>query len=146
MQEKRNTNTMVSDANGATSGGGASPTPLIDLERVQEVIDLICEGEHAALGRWIDHLETDLGKFGVLLPSAGTSDGDHNIQIAAHSIRGTCLNMGAQALGELFSALEQDAKENKSARLTQRYAENRELEKRSIAALRVIAAQRNLAP
>lgn len=124
----------------------ASPIMLIDPERVEEVIDLICEGEPAAFDRWIAYLESDLAKFGMLLPGAGTTESIRDIQSAAHLLKGTCLNIGAQALGALFAALERDAKEGKSTALNQRYAEGRVLEARSVHALREVAAKSNIAP
>jgi HPt (histidine-containing phosphotransfer) domain-containing protein len=121
-----------------------APTLLIDHERVAEVIDLVCEGGHATFSQWIDYLQTDLTKFEALLSATDTTDNNRGIQSAAHSIKGTCLNLGAQALGELFSALEQEAKEGKSAALNQRYAEGRDLETQSILALRDVVAKGDL--
>jgi HPt (histidine-containing phosphotransfer) domain-containing protein len=118
------------------TNSGAAPTALVDHERVAEVIDLVCEGEPGAFGKWIDYLVADLAKFQALLPGASTAESHRGIQSAAHSIKGTCLNLGAQALGELFSALEQEAREGNSAALNQRYAASRDLETQSIQALR----------
>jgi HPt (histidine-containing phosphotransfer) domain-containing protein len=116
--------------------------PLIDDERVEEMIDLICGGKHAALNRWIDYLEADLAKFEPLLSGAGTPEGNREIQGAAHSIKGTCLNIGAHALGDVFSGLEQEAKEGASAAaLAARFAASRELGAQSIRALREISAK-----
>jgi HPt (histidine-containing phosphotransfer) domain-containing protein len=118
---------------------------LIDLERVEEVIDLICGGEHAAFNHWIDSLESDLATFETLLPGAGTAESDQDILSAVHSIKGTCLNLGVQALADLFAELEQAVKEGKSAALNQRYAASRDLQIRSIHALREIAAKGSFA-
>jgi HPt (histidine-containing phosphotransfer) domain-containing protein len=131
----------VSNPNGGIAHTGSASTPLIDHERAEEVIDLICEGEHAAFGGWVDHLETDLAKFEALLPATDTMESNRDIQGAAHSIKGTCLNLGAIALGELFSTLEQDAKEGKLAALNQRYAESFKIKTESIRELRAIAAK-----
>lgn len=125
----------------ATANTNASPTLLIDLEHVREVIELICEGEPAAFDRWIGYLESDLNKFETLLPGAGTTESNASIQGAAHSLKGTCLTMGAKALGVFFAEIERDAKAGKSAAFNQRYAEGRELEARSLHALREVAAK-----
>jgi HPt (histidine-containing phosphotransfer) domain-containing protein len=119
----------------------ASSKPLIDIERVAEVIDLICEGEPAAFARWIDHLETDVAKFAALLAGAGTTESIRSLQGAAHALKGTCLNLGASALGGLFAALERDAKEGNLTTLHQRYAGGRELKAQSIRALREVAGK-----
>ncbi len=126
------------------TNSSTSPTALVDHERVAEVIDLVCEGEPGAFGKWIDYLVADLAKFQALLSGASTTESHRGIQSAAHSIKGTCLNLGAQALGELFSALEQEARECNSAALNQRYAANRDLETQSIQALRAATIGGNL--
>jgi HPt (histidine-containing phosphotransfer) domain-containing protein len=135
----------VSNPNSGIAHAGSAPTQLIDHERAEEVIDLICEGEHAAFGGWVDHLETDLAKFEALLPATDTMESNRGIQGAAHSIKGTCLNLGAIALGELFSLVEQDAKEGKLAALNQRYAESLTIKTESIRELRAIAAKGSVA-
>ena len=129
------------DAATANTNANASPALLIDLEHVREVIELICEGEPAAFDRWIGYLESDLNKFETLLPGAGTTESNASIQGAAHSLKGTCLTMGAKALGVFFAEIERDAKAGKSAAFNQRYAEGRELEARSLHALREVAAK-----
>lgn len=131
----------MSNPNGGIDHASSASTPLIDHERAEEVIDLICEGEHAAFGGWVDHLEADLTKFEALLPAIDTMESNRSIQGAAHAIKGTCLNLGAMALGELFSTLEQDAKEGKYAALNQRYAESFSVKSESIRELRAIAAK-----
>jgi HPt (histidine-containing phosphotransfer) domain-containing protein len=131
----------VSNPDGGISQAGSASTPLIDHERAEEMIDLICEGQHAAFGGWVDHLETDLAKFEAMLPATDTMESNRGIQGAAHSIKGTCLNLGAIALGELFSLLEQDAKEGKTAALNRRYADNLAIRMESIRELRAIAAK-----
>jgi HPt (histidine-containing phosphotransfer) domain-containing protein len=122
----------------------ASEPPLVDPERVIEVIDLICEGEPAAFDRWIGYLEADIAKLGALLRNTGTNENDRAIQGAAHSLKGTCMNLGVPVLAALFAELEQYAKEGKSEALTQRYAQGRDLEARSIHALREFAAKCNV--
>lgn len=134
----------MSDPTGAPPPLKALPTQLIDCERVAEVIDLICEGEYAALNGWVDYLQTDLNKFEALLSGPDTAEKNKNIQSAAHSIKGTCLNLGAQALGDLFSEFERDAKEGKSQALNQRLADCRVLGAKSVQALREIAVNRSV--
>ena len=113
---------------------------LVDIERVEEVIDLICAGEHAAFNRWIDSLAADLAKFEALMRQASATEGRLDIQHAAHSIKGACLNIGLLALSDLFAELEHDAKTGQTAAVKQRYAANRAVEAQSLQALREIAA------
>jgi HPt (histidine-containing phosphotransfer) domain-containing protein len=129
----------VSDLSLTATNTGASSMPLIDDERVEEMIDLICGGAHAALSRWIDYLEADVAKFEALLPVAGTAEGIREIQGMAHSIKGTCLNIGAQALGALFSKIEQAAKEGAVAALNEYSTATRALAGQSVRALREIS-------
>ena len=119
----------------------AADTPLVDPERVLEMIDLICEGEPAAFDRWIAYLEADLAKLAALLPGSGTTESNLGIQSAVHSLTGTCMNLGVPMLAVLFAELERYAKEGKSAALNQRYAQGRDLEARSILALREFTAK-----
>lgn len=129
----------MSDLNPTATPAGASSMPLIDDERAEEMVDLICGGAHAALNRWIDYLAADIAKFEALLPGAGTSEGMREIQGAAHSIKGTCLNIGAQRLAALFSTIEQDAKESAVSALLDRYAASPGLAAESVQALREIS-------
>jgi HPt (histidine-containing phosphotransfer) domain-containing protein len=131
----------VSDLSLTSANDGAPSMPLIDDERVEEMIDLICGGAHAALNRWIDYLVADIAKFEALLPGAGTAGGIREIQSAAHSIKGTCLNIGAQALGARFSRIEQDAKEGAVAAINEHFAAVRVLAAQSVQALREISTR-----
>lgn len=124
-----------------SANADAAVTPLVDPERVLEVIDLICESEPAAFDRWIGYLEADLAKLAALMPGSGATESDRAIQNTAHSLKGTCMNLGAPVLADLFAELERYAKEGKSDVLNQRYAQDRDLEARSIQALREFAAQ-----
>ncbi len=114
--------------------------PLVNHERVLEMIDLICEGEPAAFGRWVDFLDADLAKFAALLSIAGTTESNLKIFDAAHALKGTCLNLGAPALGALFAELERHAKQSEWEALLLRYGESRELEAQSTHLLREVAA------
>jgi HPt (histidine-containing phosphotransfer) domain-containing protein len=129
----------VSDLNPTADDASASSIPLIDDERVEEMVDLICGGKHAALARWIDHLETDVAKFEVLMSGANTVGELREIQGAAHSIKGTCLNIGATVLGSLYAKLEQDAKEGATAALKDNFAAARVVVVQSMQALREIS-------
>lgn len=125
--------------NPTATNSGASSMPLIDDERVEEMVDLICGGAHAALNRWIDYLEADVAKFEGLLSGTGTAEGMREIQGAAHSIKGTCLNIGAQALATLFSKIEQSAKEGAVTALLDHFAASRAVAAESVQALREIS-------
>ena len=114
-------------------------TPLVDHERVLEMIDLICEGEPAAFGSWVGYLEADLAKFAALMSDAGSTDRNLNILNTAHALKGTCLNLGAPALGALFAELEKHAKEGQWDALLLRYQESRALEIQSTNSLREVA-------
>jgi HPt (histidine-containing phosphotransfer) domain-containing protein len=123
---------------------GTTDTPatlLIDEERVLEVIDLICEGEPAALERWIAYLEADITKLENLLPCTNSKESLAALYDVSHALKGTCANMGAQALGALFIALEKDAKAGNAAALNQRYADGKMLGSQSIQALREFMAK-----
>ena len=128
------------------TGTDAANTSLIDPERVLEIVDLICEGEPLAFDRWIGYLEADLAKLAALLPGSGTTESDGSIQSATHSLKGTCMNLGVPVLAALFAELERYAKEGKSVALNQRYAQSRDLETRSVLALREFAAKISLPP
>lgn len=134
MQHEQSGYSVVANA-------AASVIQLIDPERVLEVIDLICEDEPAAFGRWIGYLEADLAKFPTLLPATGTTESNRQIQGLAHSLKGTCMNLGAAALATLFAELERHAKAGESEAINQRYAQDQHFEIGSTQALRKFAAE-----
>lgn len=119
---------------------GVKPV-LLDDERVQEVLELLCADDAGAFDRWIAQLDTDLVKFRALLASAGNPDGKRDIHIAAHALKGACLVIGAQALATLFAELEASAKAGDLTEVNRHYAAGRELEAETLAALKAASAK-----
>lgn len=115
-------------------------TVLVNLEQLREVIDLMGEDDPAAFDRWIIRLESELVEFRKLLPVERAEDGPR-VTSAAHSLKGTCLVMGAQALAERFAELEACAKGGKIAEFNRLASESRDLETASVQALREASTQ-----
>ena len=115
-------------------------TVLLNLEQLREVIDLMGEDDPAAFDRWIVRLESELAEFKKLLPLVRAEDGPRATS-AAHSLKGTCLVMGAQALAERFAELEACSKGGKIAEFNRLATESRELETASLQALREASTQ-----
>ncbi len=93
-----------------------------------------------AFGQLISSLATELVAFYALaLPSESAS-----LEVtrrAAHSLKGACLSMGAQALGERFAEIERHAKDAKFSEISALSASSRDLGANSIHALRTFAAR-----
>jgi HPt (histidine-containing phosphotransfer) domain-containing protein len=114
--------------------------PLLDDERLREVLDLLSEDESGAFAGWIARLDADLVKFRTLMASNDTIASLAEIAGSSHSLKGTCLVMGASALAGLFAALETHAKAGNRADADRLYATTRDLELATLQALREASA------
>ena len=115
---------------------------LLDQVHLREVLDLMSEDEESgAFARWIVRLDTELAQFRALLATDNKIASLPEIAKATHSLRGTCLMMGASALACLFAELETHAKAGNRADVDELYAGSRELEQASLHALREAEAK-----
>jgi HPt (histidine-containing phosphotransfer) domain-containing protein len=84
---------------------------LIDASLVEEIRRIErATGRNDVLSGLITTLETNIVRFPeVFAEHLARGDADGAVR-AAHTLKGTCRQLGAQALGELFAAIETSAK------------------------------------
>ena len=86
-------------------------TLLLDRAIIAE-IRLIehATGRHDVLAGFVRKLESSLASFGAAFSECIARGDTTAAQRAAHTLKGTCLQLGAQALGDLFAEIERSAK------------------------------------
>lgn len=86
-------------------------TPLIDPSLIEEIRRIErATGRNDVLSGFVQKLEGTLAGFGAAF-SAQVARGDAAGAVrAAHTLKGTCRQLGAPALGDLFAEIEQAAK------------------------------------
>ena len=78
---------------------------IAEIRRIEQSI-----GRHDVLAGFVRTLETKLAEFRAAF-SEHIARGDMTAAArAAHTLKGACHQLGAQALGELFDAIERSAK------------------------------------
>lgn len=113
--------------------------PMLDAERVNEVIDVICDGEPDAFKRWIERLDAELTKFNDVVAANRTAPDLGVLRERAHSLKGTALVMGAKVLGDLFAQLETDARNGSFAQFSEHVETLPDVGAQSLAALRAVS-------
>lgn len=111
------------------------PTTLLDLTRVREMVVLMHDGEMDGFEPLIVSLATELSAF-YALPPPSDNVGLDVTRRAAHSVKGACLSIGAQALGERFAEIERLARDGNFVELAALSASSRDMSANSILALR----------
>jgi HPt (histidine-containing phosphotransfer) domain-containing protein len=110
---------------------------LIDPNAVEEIRRLErAMGRDDLLADFVRKLELSLGGFAADF-SARVARGDGvGAMRAAHTLKGTCRQLGAAALGDLFAEIEADAKAGDYAGAARKYDEAAGLVAQSIEALK----------
>lgn len=86
-------------------------TLLVDRQLIDEIRKIEhATGRNDVLSGFVRKLEDNIGGFGDAF-AGYVARGDKTGAVrAAHTLKGTCLQLGAQALGDLFSDIEASAK------------------------------------
>lgn len=113
------------------------PDALLDRSLVEEIRRIErATGRNDVLSGLISALETSLVGFPKAFSDCLACGDTAGAVRAAHSLKGTCRQLGAQALGELFAAIEASAKAGNYGEAQGKYDEGVLLIARSIEALK----------
>ena len=112
-------------------------TPLIDPALIEEIRRIErATGRNDVLSGFVQKLEANLAGFGAAF-SAQVARGDAAGAVrAAHTLKGTCRQLGAPALGDLFADIEQAAKAGDFAGAQRKFEAGASLVAQSIEALK----------
>lgn len=112
-------------------------TPLLDRALIAEIRRIEqATGRNDVLSGFVGKLEGHLAGFGAAF-SDHIARGDMAGAVrAAHTLKGTCLQLGAQALGELFAEIERTAKGGDYAEAKRKFDGGADLIAQSLDALR----------
>jgi HPt (histidine-containing phosphotransfer) domain-containing protein len=115
----------------------SSAEGLIDHSLVEEIRRIErATGRTDVLSGLITTLETNIVRFPQAFADCLARGDNSGAVRAAHTLKGTCRQLGAQALGELFSAIEASAKAGRFDEAQGKYDESVLLIARSIEALK----------
>lgn len=112
-------------------------TPLIDPALIEEIRRIErATGRNDVLSGFVQKLEATLGGFGAAF-SEQVARGDAAGAVrAAHTLKGTCRQLGAPALGDLFAEIEQAAKAGDFAAAQRKFEAGADLVAQSLKALK----------
>jgi HPt (histidine-containing phosphotransfer) domain-containing protein len=86
-------------------------TVLLDRERIDEIRRIEHSiGRDDVLSGFVRTLESNLAGFGAAFSDCIARGDTAGAERAAHTLRGACHQLGAQALGNLFADIERSAK------------------------------------
>lgn len=125
-----------------TLAAGADPAnqpaaSLLDRQCIEEIRRIEhATGRKDVLSGFVVKLEAMLKGFGPAFSDALARGDTAGAQRAAHTLKGTCRQLGAQALGELFADIERSAKAGDYAAAQRSFDGGAELVERSLEALR----------
>jgi HPt (histidine-containing phosphotransfer) domain-containing protein len=89
----------------------ATSSDLLDFEFIQEIrLMEQAMGRSDVLSGFVQRLETDLAGFPAEFDGCLARGDAPGAARAAHTLKGTCLQLGARALGALFAEIEASAK------------------------------------
>jgi HPt (histidine-containing phosphotransfer) domain-containing protein len=104
---------------------------IAEIKRIEHAT-----GRNDVLSGFVGKLEGSLAGFGAAF-SAHVARGDTAAAVrAAHTLKGTCLQLGAQALGDLFADIERSAKAGDYAEAKRKFDAGAALIAQSIEALK----------
>jgi len=84
---------------------------LIDRQLIEEIRRIEhATGRNDVLSSFVRKLEDNIAGFGDVFAGYVASGDKTGAVRAAHTLKGTCLQLGAQALGDLFAQIEGSAK------------------------------------
>jgi HPt (histidine-containing phosphotransfer) domain-containing protein len=87
-------------------------TLLLDRELIAQIrhVERV-SGRNDMLSGLVRRLEGSLAGFGAAFSDCIARGDEAGAERAAHTLRGACLQLGAQALGDLFADIERSAKD-----------------------------------
>jgi HPt (histidine-containing phosphotransfer) domain-containing protein len=96
--------------------------PLLDRSLVDEIRRIEqATGKADLLSGFVRTLEGNLAGFGAAFSGHIARGDKKSAERAAHTLKGTCRQLGAQALGDLFSDIERSAKAGDYAEAKRRF-------------------------
>jgi HPt (histidine-containing phosphotransfer) domain-containing protein len=115
----------------------AAVTALIDPALIEEIRRIErATGRNDVLSGFVQKLEASLAGFGEAF-SAHVARGDTAGAVrAAHTLKGTCRQLGAPALGDLFAEVEEAAKAGDFAAAQRKFEAGASLVAQSLQALK----------
>jgi HPt (histidine-containing phosphotransfer) domain-containing protein len=122
---------------GLDDGNERAVPPLLDRALIAEIKRIEhATGRNDVLSGFVGKLEGSLAGFGTAF-SEYVARGDTTGALrAAHTLKGTCLQLGAQALGDLFADIERSAKAGDYAEARRKFDGGAALIAESIEALK----------
>jgi HPt (histidine-containing phosphotransfer) domain-containing protein len=128
-------------ATSAAQPSGVAENALADLLLNRALIDEIrrmgrATGRDDVLSEFVRKLEGDLAGFGAAFSDYITGGDTTGAVRAAHTLKGTCRQLGAQALGDLFADIERSAKAGDYAEAKRRFDGAASLVAQSLEALK----------
>ena len=88
-----------------------SPTPLLDRELIDQIRKIEqATGRKDVLSGFVSKLEITIGGFGAAFSDQVARGDNAGAVRAAHTLKGTCRQLGAMQLGDLFAEVEAAAK------------------------------------
>jgi HPt (histidine-containing phosphotransfer) domain-containing protein len=86
-------------------------SPLLDRQSIDEIRHIERKvGRNDVLSGFVRMLEDTLAGFAATFSDCVARGDTAGAARAAHTLKGTCLQLGAQALGDLFADIERSAK------------------------------------
>jgi HPt (histidine-containing phosphotransfer) domain-containing protein len=110
---------------------------LLDPEQIEEIRHIErATGRDDVLSGFVRTLEGNLAGFGAAFSDYIARGDTISAVRAAHTLKGTCHQLGAQALGDLFTEIERSAKAGDYAEAKRRYDGGASLIAQSLEALK----------
>lgn len=111
--------------------------PLLDRERTDEIRKIEqATGRNDVLSGLVQILERNLASFGATFADHVAKGDAVGAKRAAHTLKGTCYQLGAKALGDLFAEIEGSAAAGDYAEAKRKYENGAALVAKSIEALK----------
>jgi HPt (histidine-containing phosphotransfer) domain-containing protein len=115
----------------------AHSAPLVDPEFIEQIRQIEqASGRNDVLSGFIRMLEDDVAGFERAFSAQLERKDAAGAARVAHTLKGTCRQLGAQALGELFADIEACAKSGDYAAAKERFAAGARLIAQSLDALK----------
>jgi HPt (histidine-containing phosphotransfer) domain-containing protein len=93
-------------------------------------------GQYGMLSEFIRRLEGNLAAFGAALPDYIARGDRAGAALAAHTLKGICLQLGARELGDLFADIERSVQTDEYAQAKRTFDGGAELIAQSLEALK----------
>ena len=112
-------------------------TLLLDRERIDEIRHIErAAGRDDVLSGFVRTLEGNLAGFAAAFSDCIARGDTTAAERAAHTLKGTCRQLGAQALGDLFADIERSAKAGDYAEAKRKFEGSASLIAQSLEALK----------